>query len=443
MAVDLSAALLLLLLYGHVERSITTVGVDPQQTVHLLQEQQVSHFQQYLQIRTAHPNPDYTSAISFLTSIANHTAPSTIRTIEFVPGKPLLILTYLGSDPSLPSILLNSHMDSVPADVDRWSHPPFAAFTRRAQDDKCIGVQYLEALRVLKTEGFVPVRTVNVVFTPDEKITGIDGWVEFAVSREFRELNVGFMLDEGQASPSEDFRVFYSERTRWRLILKAHGLPGHGSKLYDGSALENLMDAAMEISRFRDSQFDLVKSGISLPSDVISINPMYMEAGTPSNTGFQMNMQPSEGEMGFDVHLPPTVDPDDLRTRFAEWAPRTKNMSYMVIEDGPIRSYTGRLLITPTDSSNPWWIAFEQAITQSGGKLAKPEVLSLTTDSRFARQLDIPTLGFSPMVNTLLHQHNEFLQDYVFLQGIQVYTHVIRALSSLLDESMLTESTIM
>lgn len=362
MAVDLSAALLLLLLYGHVERSITTVGVDPQQTVHLLQEQQVSHFQQYLQIRTAHPNPDYTSAISFLTSIANHTAPSTIRTIEFVPGKPLLILTYLGSDPSLPSILLNSHMDSVPADVDRWSHSPFAAFTRRAQDDKCIGVQYLEALRVLKTEGFVPVRTVNVVFTPDEKITGIDGWVEFAVSREFRELNVGFMLDEGQASPSEDFRVFYSERTRWRLILKAHGLPGHGSKLYDGSALENLMDAAMEISRFRDSQFDLVKSGISLPSEVISINPMYMEAGTPSNTvsklfdniplrsyillyisifvvsnflmqGFQMNMQPSEGEMGFDVHLPPTVDPDDLRTRFAEWAPRTKNMSYMVGEN--------------------------------------------------------------------------------------------------------------
>lgn len=253
-------------------------------------------------------------------------------------------------------------MDSVPADVDRWSHPPFAAFTRRAQDDKCIGVQYLEALRVLKTEGFVPVRTVNVVFTPDEKITGIDGWVEFAVSREFRELNVGFMLDEGQASPSEDFRVFYSERTRWRLILKAHGLPGHGSKLYDGSALENLMDAAMEISRFRDSQFDLVKSGISLPSEVISINPMYMEAGTPSNTvsklfdniplrsyillyisifvvsnflmqGFQMNMQPSEGEMGFDVHLPPTVDPDDLRTRFAEWAPRTKNMSYMVGEN--------------------------------------------------------------------------------------------------------------
>lgn len=80
-----------------------------------------------------------------------------------------------------------------------------------------------------------------------------------------------------------------------------------------------------------------------------------------------------------------------------------------VIEGGPIRSYTGHLLITPTDASNPWWIAFEEAITKSGGKLAKPEVLRSTTDARFARQLGIPTLGFSPMTNTpiLLHEHNE------------------------------------
>lgn len=43
-----------------------------------------------------------------------------------------------------------------------------------------------------------------------------------------------------------------------------------------------------------------------------------------------MNMQPSEGEMGFDVRLPPTADPDALRTRFDEWAPRTKNMTHEV-----------------------------------------------------------------------------------------------------------------
>lgn len=31
------------------------------------------------------------------------------KIVEYVPGKPILILTWPGSDPSLPSILLNSH----------------------------------------------------------------------------------------------------------------------------------------------------------------------------------------------------------------------------------------------------------------------------------------------------------------------------------------------
>lgn len=55
---------------------------------------------------------------------------------------------------------------------------------------------------------------------------------------------------------------------------------------------------------------------------------------------------------------------------------------------------------------------FEQAVVAAGGKLAKPEILSSTTDARFMRQMGIPALGFSPMKNTpiLLHDHNEVRQ---------------------------------
>lgn len=68
--------------------------------------------------------------------------------------------------------------------------------------------------------------------------------------------------------------------------------------------------------------------------------------------------------------------------------------------------------MTATDDSNPWWTVFNQAIEAAGGKLARPEILSSTTDARFMRQLGIPTLGFSPMKNTpiLLHDHNEVTQ---------------------------------
>lgn len=103
-------------------------------------------------------------------------------------------------------------------------------------------------------------------------------------SDEFKKLNVGFVLDEGQASPTDEFRVFYADRLPWSLVVKAVGSPGHGSRMYDGAALENLMECVETIARFRDNQFDLVKAGILAASEVISINPIFMKAGIPSPT---------------------------------------------------------------------------------------------------------------------------------------------------------------
>lgn len=261
---------------------------------------------------------------------------------------------------------------------------------------------------------------------------------KFVESNEFRELNVGFVMDEGQASTNDDFRVFYADRSPWHLIIRAKGAPGHGSRMFDNGAMENLMKSVEMITKFRESQFDVVKAGRAANSEVISVNPVYLKAGIPSPTGFVMNMQPSEAKAGFDVRLPPTADPDLIRRRIAEeWAPAIRNMSYEIIEKGPIRDYKGRPLMTLTDDSNPWWSVFKQAVTSAGGKLGKPEILASTTDARYMRQLGIPALGFSPMANTpiLLHDHNEFLKDTVFLKGVEVYESVISSLSSFVEPS--------
>ncbi|KAK4276748.1 hypothetical protein QN277_014861 [Acacia crassicarpa] len=405
----------------------------------------ITRFQRYLRIKTAHPEPDYSSAVSFLTSQA-HSIGLQHQILEFSPGKPLLILAWPGSDPSLPSLLFNSHLDSVPAESSKWIHPPFAAirtpdgriYARGAQDDKCIGMQYLEAIRNLKEKDFTPTRTIHLSYVPDEEIGGFEGFAKFAGSKVFEDLNVGFMLDEGQASPGDEFRVFYADRMPWEVKIKAKGPPGHGSRMYDNSAMENLMKSIEVISKFRESHFDAVKSGEAANSEVISINPVYLKAGVPSLTGFAMNLQPSEAEAGFDLRLIPTADPDEMRRRIAqEWAPAARNMSYEIKEKGSLRDNMGRPMMTPTDDSNPWWLVFEQAITSAGGKLAKPEILASTTDSRFVRQKGIPVLGFSPMTNTpiLLHDHNEHLQDTVYMRGIKIYESLISSLSSFTESS--------
>ncbi|XP_074304599.1 uncharacterized protein LOC141639346 isoform X2 [Silene latifolia] len=333
---------------------ITSQQQQQQQSQPEPEDDPITRFQTYLRFNTAHPNPNYTGPVSFLKARA-HSIGLQSRTLEYAPDKPVLLLTWPGTRPELPSILLNSHMDSVPAEPDKWAHPPFSAvrtsdgriYARGAQDDKCIAVQYLEAIRNLRERGFNPIRTVHLSFVPEEEIGGFDGAAMFVPSEEFEELNVGFAMDEGQ--------------------------------------------------------------------------------------GYAMNMQPSEAEAGFDIRIPPTVDPELIRKRIIEeWAPASRNMTYQIVVKGPNRDYQGRPLMTATDDTNPWWSVFHKAVTAVGGKLAKPEILASTTDARFVRYRGIPALGFSPMNNTpiLLHDHNEFLQDKVFSRGIKVYESIISSLSS-------------
>lgn len=105
-----------------------------------------------------------------------------------------------------------------------------------------MGVQYLAAIRALKKDGVTALkRTIHVVFVPgmstttyikrmrtkfinlpltDEETGGVAGMKVFVHSDEFKALNVGFSMDEGIASPTEVFPVFYAERSIWSNILK-------------------------------------------------------------------------------------------------------------------------------------------------------------------------------------------------------------------------------
>uniref|UniRef100_A0A5B7B8X4 N-acyl-aliphatic-L-amino acid amidohydrolase n=1 Tax=Davidia involucrata TaxID=16924 RepID=A0A5B7B8X4_DAVIN len=405
----------------------------------------IPRFQQYLQINTAHPNPKYYEAADFILSQAKSLSLES-QTLEFVNGKPLILLKWPGKYPYLPSILLNSHTDVVPAEHHKWTHPPFDAhldhngriYARGSQDMKCVGLQYLEAIRKLKSAGFEPARTVYLSFVPDEEIGGHDGAEKLADSEIFKKMNVGIVLDEGLASPDENYRVFYGERCPWWLVIKATGDPGHGAKLYDNSAMENLLKSIESVRRFRAAQFDLVKAGLKAEGEVISINMAFLKAGTPSSTGFVMNLQPSEAEAGFDIRVPPTADQASLERRIAEeWAPASRNMTFEFKQKVSVYDKFGKPILTAVDSSNPWWALLEGAVKKANGKLGKPEIFPASTDARYFRLQGLPAIGFSPMANTpiLLHDHNEFLNKDEYLEGIDMYESIIKAYASFVEHT--------
>uniref|UniRef100_A0A8V5G462 N-acyl-aliphatic-L-amino acid amidohydrolase n=1 Tax=Melopsittacus undulatus TaxID=13146 RepID=A0A8V5G462_MELUD len=350
----------------------------------------VTLFREYLRINTVHPKPDY----------------------EWELG-PAVFLCHCGCSS------LQEH----------WTYPPFEAvkdsqgniYARGAQDMKCVSIQYLEAIRRLKAEGKCFARTIHLTFVPDEEVGGHKGMEMFVQRPEFKALNVGFALDEGLASPSDTFSVFYGEKSPWWIKVKCMGSPGHGSRFISSTAAEKLHKVISSFLAFRESEKQRLKSDSSLTlGDVTSLNLTMLEGGV------SFNVVPSEMAAGFDIRIPPTMDLKAFEEKIAAWCRDAG--------DGVTYEFLQKCMdqhITSTEESNPWWKAFSGVCRDLKLQL-KLEIFPAATDSRYIRAAGHPAIGFSPMNRTpvLLHDHNEFLNEQVFLRGIEIYACLLPALAS-------------
>lgn len=131
-------------------------------------------------------------------------------------------MTMLGTQPDLKSIILNSHMDVVPVFEEYWTHRPFEAdmdaegriFARGSQDMKCVGMQYLGALRYFIKKGVTFKRSIHVMFVPEEELGGDGGMADFIHTVDFRRLNAGFSLDEGEKCQASRIFLFFGRLVR-------------------------------------------------------------------------------------------------------------------------------------------------------------------------------------------------------------------------------------
>ena len=89
-------------------------------------------------------------------------------------------------------------------------------YGRGAQDMKCVGMQYLGALRYFMQNNISFKRTIHVLFVAEEELAGADGMKAFIETDAFRALDIAFALDEGIASENDVFNIFYAERLVWR-----------------------------------------------------------------------------------------------------------------------------------------------------------------------------------------------------------------------------------
>ncbi|CAG8547824.1 9357_t:CDS:2 [Ambispora gerdemannii] len=390
----------------------------------------VSRFREYLRIKTVQPNPDYDSSTAFLLREAKEIGVSS-RILTYVPGKPIVLLTWEGRDPKLPAILLNSHTDVVPVFEDKWICDPFEAkklengdiVARGAQDMKCVGTSYLEAIRNLKAKGKQPLRTIHLSFVPDEEIGGVDGMAKFVKSQDFRDLNIGFALDEGLANPSDALKVFYGERAPWWIIVTTKGNTGHGSQFIQDTAVSKLNKIINRFLEFRASQERQLEISVHPDGrkynlgDVSSVNLTILQAG------IQHNVIPLEAKAGFDIRVSPNFDLLRFKQIIEEFVYTEPGAELEYVQ------YHGDNSVTTIDDSNIWWVAFRD-LCQKRNISIETEIFPAATDSRYIREIGIPALGVSYIKNTpvLLHDHNERLNEKIYLEGLEFYTDLLGVL---------------
>ncbi|VBB28849.1 unnamed protein product [Acanthocheilonema viteae] len=379
----------------------------------------VRHFRQYLRINTAHPNPDYEKCTKFLFDLADGL--NFERSIyECVPGKPFIIMTLRGRNESLPSLMLYSHTDVVPTpNKEYWKFDPFDGikdtdgkiYGRGTQDMKSVGIQYIEAIRSLFKNGQKDfLRTIHIVWGPDEEIGSKDGMEKFVKSKTFIKLNVAFVLDEGLPTEEECYKVYYAERCPWctfssyfflkRIVISCKGSAGHGLQLIENTASEKL-------------------------------------------GGVQLNVIPTEIKVWFDIRIPPMHNFEvetavilaiqnfasfkELENQISKWCTDAgSDVTYSFIKNTRIKA------VTPTTDDDPWWHAFSSVFKQLNYPISV-DIFPGSTDSRFLRQEGIRSIGFSPInkLPILLHAYNEYITEECFLNGVAIYEKLIERLANL------------
>ncbi|KAJ2623859.1 adenylate cyclase, partial [Coemansia sp. RSA 1358] len=315
-----------------------------------------------------------------------------------------------------------------------WTHPPFDAarvatedgdfkiIARGTQDMKIVGHCYLEAVRVLQGRGARLRRTLHLVYVPDEETGGHDGMRHFVQSDMFQALNAGFALDEGMANPEAELRVFYGERAPCWVRFVAHGNTGHGSQFIEDTAAEKLVPIINHLMELRGEQLSLFRTPHADGSrrtlgDVTTVNLTMLQAGV------QHNVVPESASVCFDIRISPTLDYVRFRRDLEALAAAHGATLEMV-------QFWNDNTMTPTDASNPFWVAFEGAVGAMGIPLFK-EIFPAATDARYLRKAGVPALGVTPLRNApiLLHDHNEFVKESEVLDGIKFYVGVISAIA--------------
>jgi N-acyl-L-amino-acid amidohydrolase len=347
---------------------------------------------EYLRINTAHPNPDYEAAINLFKNYAQQDE-FLVHELRLPSGNPVLIITLQGSNPTLPALALNHHMDVVPAYNDKeWMHPPFAGtkhenliIGRGTQDMKGVGIVHYAALKEIKESGFVPKRTIHLMLVPDEERGGFFGTKEFVAHQQFQDLNIGYVLDEGMPSGNNrELLIKVGERTPIQIRITSKGKSGHASNLMHDNCIHALINFLGELVQKQEVQRS--KSHDQEPGNLVSY---HLTSLTTHNTA--LNVIPAHAQATIDIRVPSHCSLNEILNDFESLIKKHENLTYEIVA-------TSKERLKPGSTNSEFYKTLKESIL-TYEITPKPFIFEATTDARFYSDIGLETLGFTPFTS--------------------------------------------
>lgn len=396
--------------------------------MNMLDQVMIDFLRAYIRINTAMPFPDYGAAHALWNIRASEDG-ILYQRILLASGYEAGIMTFPGTDPLLPALVLNHHMDVVPAlDVQAWSAGPFAAEIRNGriigrgtQDIKALGVVHYYALQSLRAAGCSLKRTVHMIIVPDEECGGFKGTKELLDTSEFASLHIGFMLDEAPPSGHEQIILIkVDERKPLQVRITACGMTSHGSRLHCINAIHTLIDALTIITGYHKEQQN--KIGCA-DGELLSLNITSLHAGVMHESHTAINVVPHYATATVDIRVPPHMYIEDARALLETVCHQYPSLSYTIeaIVDEP----------TPTVSYDSFLHRSISRVLHNHGFMSKTFVSEGASDMRFYRQRGIECLGFAPFTSAdNAHGVNESLSIKEVVRARMIMADLISLICS-------------
>jgi acetylornithine deacetylase/succinyl-diaminopimelate desuccinylase-like protein len=321
---------------------------------------------------------------------------------ESAPNRCSVVARIEGKDKSRPGLVVNGHLDVVPANAADWSVDPFSGaikdgciWGRGAVDMKNMDAMILAVIRLWARHDYQPERTIVIVFFGDEEAGGIYGsrWMAenhpevFAGCSETISEVGGFSLT--LLSGKRVYAIEASQKGIEWMKITAEGVAGHGSMVNNANAVTRLTEAIAKIGNYTWPQ------RITKTSDLF-FQKISELSGKPYDRN---NLQPLIDEVGpmgkmIGATLCNTTNPTMLE---AGYKANVIPQSASAVVDGRTLPGFEKELLDTVKSLVGEHVKVAAIKSEDPDGIPIPYLLSGGTDNKALAKLGIVGYGFSPL----------------------------------------------